>query len=127
VIIALVVLPPDAAPRSARRDRVRTSLNLALGSAMAGIGPTVPAVALAAFWLCGPLVLGLGSAYTVLLALTVVVSSLSVLPGRATPLRGGVHLVLFAAHLEPAINPRPAARRPPAPDGSPGAARNSPG
>jgi Ca2+:H+ antiporter len=107
VIIALLVLLPEtiAALRSARRDRVQTSLNLALGSAMASIGLTIPAVALASIWLSGPLVLGLGSTHMVLLALTVVVSSLTVAPGRATPLQGGVHLVLFAAYLELATNP----------------------
>ncbi|MEV5728825.1 ionic transporter y4hA [Streptomyces pharetrae] len=107
VIIALLVLLPEtiAALRSARRDRVQTSLNLALGSAMASIGLTIPAVALASTWLSGPLVLGLGSTHMVLLALTVVVASLTVVPGRATPLQGGVHLVLFAAYLELAVNP----------------------
>ncbi|MEU0583338.1 ionic transporter y4hA [Streptomyces sp. NPDC006132] len=107
VIIALLVLLPEtiAALRSARRDRVQTSLNLALGSAMASIGLTIPAVALASVWLSGPLVLGLGATHMVLLALTVVVASLTVVPGRATPLQGGVHLVLFAAYLELAINP----------------------
>ncbi len=107
VVIALLVLLPEtiAALRSARRDRVQTSLNLALGSAMASIGLTIPAVALASFWLPGPLVLGLGGTHMVLLALTVVVSSLTVVPGRATPLQGGVHLVLFAAFLELAANP----------------------
>ncbi|WP_445284565.1 calcium:proton antiporter [Streptomyces sp. DSM 118148] len=107
VIIALLVLLPEtiAALRAARRDRVQTSLNLALGSAMASIGLTIPAVALASVWLSGPLVLGLGATHMLLLALTVVVSSLTVVPGRATPLQGGVHLVLFAAYLELAINP----------------------
>ncbi|MFF7829532.1 calcium:proton antiporter [Streptomyces rochei] len=107
VIIALLVLLPEtiAAVRSARRDRVQTSLNLALGSAMASIGLTIPAVALASVWLSGPLVLGLSSIHMVLLALTVVVASLTVVPGRATPLQGGVHLVLFAAYLELAVNP----------------------
>ncbi|MDQ0990260.1 calcium:proton antiporter [Streptomyces sp. V3I7] len=107
VIIALLVLLPEtiAALRSARRDHVQTSLNLALGSAMASIGLTIPAVALATLWLPGPLVLGLGSTHMLLLALTVVVSSLTVAPGRATLLQGGVHLVLFAAYLELAINP----------------------
>ncbi|MFG2948516.1 calcium:proton antiporter [Streptomyces adustus] len=107
VIIALLVLLPEtiAALRSARRDRVQTSLNLALGSAMASIGLTIPAVALASLWLSGPLVLGLSATHMVLLALTVVVASLTVVPGRATPLQGGVHLVLFAAYLELAINP----------------------
>ncbi|EGX60796.1 ion exchange transporter [Streptomyces zinciresistens K42] len=107
VVIALLVLLPEtiAAVRAARRDRVQTSLNLALGSAMASIGLTIPAVALASIWLSGPLVLGLGPTHMVLLALTVVVSLLTVVPGRATPLQGGVHLVLFAAYLELAINP----------------------
>jgi Ca2+:H+ antiporter len=107
VIIALLVLLPEtiAALRAARRDRVQTSLNLALGSAMASIGLTIPAVALATVWLSGPLVLGLGATHMVLLALTVVVASLTVVPGRATPLQGGVHLVLFAAYLELALNP----------------------
>lgn len=107
VIIALLVLLPEtiAALRSARRDRVQTSLNLALGSAMASIGLTIPAVALASIWLSGPLVLGLNATHMLLLALTLVVSSLTVVPGRATPLQGGVHLVIFAAYLELAINP----------------------
>ncbi|MCF3123308.1 MULTISPECIES: calcium:proton antiporter [Streptomyces] len=107
VIIALLVLLPEtiAAARAARRDRVQTSLNLALGSAMASIGLTIPAVAVASVWLSGPLVLGLSSTHMVLLALTVIVGTLTVVPGRATPLQGGVHLVLFAAFLELAITP----------------------
>ncbi|MFE7813555.1 calcium:proton antiporter [Streptomyces sp. NPDC057433] len=107
VIIALLVLLPEtiAAVRAARRNRVQTSVNLALGSAMASIGLTIPAVATASLWLSGPLVLGLGNTHMVLLALTVVVGALTVRPGRATPLQGGVHLVILAAYLELAINP----------------------
>jgi Ca2+:H+ antiporter len=107
VIIALLVLLPEAlaAVRNARRDRVQISFNLALGSAMASIGLTIPAMALASIWLDGPLVLGLGSTQLVLLAITVVVGALTVLPGRATIQEGGVHLVLFAAFLFLAIRP----------------------
>jgi Ca2+:H+ antiporter len=107
VVIALLVLLPEtlAAVRAARRDRVQTSLNLALGSAMASIGLTIPAVALASIWIDGPLVLGLGSTEMVLLALTVVVGTLTVIPGRATPLQGGIHLSLFAAFLFLAVSP----------------------
>ena len=107
VIIALLVLLPEtiAALRAARRDRVQTSLNLALGSAMASIGLTIPAVAVASFWLSGPLVLGLGATEMVLLVLTMLVSTLTVVPGRATPLQGGVHLVVFAAYVELAVTP----------------------
>lgn len=107
VIIALLVLLPEtlAAVRAARRDRVQTSLNLAYGSAIASIGLTIPAIALASVWLSGPLLLGLGPVHMVLLALTVVVSALTLAPGRATLLQGGVHLVLLAAYLFLAVSP----------------------
>ncbi|MEU2615859.1 ionic transporter y4hA [Micromonospora sp. NPDC007271] len=107
VIIALLVLLPEtlAAARAARRDRVQISLNLALGSAMASIGLTIPAIALASIWLEGPLVLGLGGTQLTLLALTVVTGVLTVVPGRATVLQGGVHLVLLAAFVFLAASP----------------------
>jgi Ca2+:H+ antiporter len=107
VVIALLVLLPEtlAAVRNALHDRMQTSFNLALGSAMASIGLTIPAIAVASIWLEGPLVLGLGSTQTVLLAITVVVTALTVLPGRATLQEGGVHLVLFAGFLFLAVNP----------------------
>lgn len=107
VVIALLVLLPEtlAAVRAAGRQRVQISLNLAYGSAMASIGLTIPAIGLASIWLDGPLLLGLGSTQMVLLALTVVVSVLTVVPGRATRLQGGVHLVLLAAFLFLAVNP----------------------
>jgi Ca2+:H+ antiporter len=107
VVIALLVLLPEtlAAARAASRGRIQTSLNLAYGSAMASIGLTIPTIALASVWLEGPLVLGLGSTQLVLLVLTVVVSVLTIVPGRATRLQGGVHLVLLAAFLFLAVNP----------------------
>ncbi|KOU43357.1 ionic transporter y4hA [Streptomyces sp. WM6373] len=107
VIIALLVLLPEtlAAVRAARRDRVQTSLNLAYGSAIASIGLTIPAIALASIWLSGPLLLGLGAVHMVLLALTVVVSALTLAPGRATLLQGGVHIVVLAAYLFLAVSP----------------------
>jgi Ca2+:H+ antiporter len=107
VVIALLVLLPEtlAAVRNAARDRVQVSFNLAFGSAMASIGLTIPAIAIASIWLDGPVVLGLGATQLVLLALTVVVGILTVVPGRAALLRGGVHLVICAAFLFLAANP----------------------
>ena len=107
VVIALLVLLPEtlAAARNALRDRVQTSLNLALGSAIASIGLTIPAIAVASIWLEGPLLLGLGATQMVLLALTIVVAVLTVVPGRATRLQGAVHLVLLAGFLFLAVNP----------------------
>ncbi|MER7459223.1 ionic transporter y4hA [Micromonospora sp. NPDC126480] len=107
VVIALLVLLPEtlAAARAARLDRVQISLNLALGSAMASIGLTIPAIAIASIWLDGPLLLGLGGTQMTLLALTVVTGVLTVVPGRATVLQGGVHLVLLAAFVFLAASP----------------------
>lgn len=107
VVIALLVLLPEtlAASRAARRDRVQISLNLALGSAMASIGLTIPAIALASIWLDGPLLLGLGGTQLTLLGLTAVTGVLTVVPGRATVLQGGVHLVLLAAFVFLAASP----------------------
>ena len=107
VIIALLVLAPEtlAAVRNAARGRVQTSFNLALGSAMASIGLTIPAIAIASIWLDGPLVLGLDATQIVLLVITMIVGSLTVLPGRATVQEGGVHLVVFAAFVFLALNP----------------------
>jgi Ca2+:H+ antiporter len=107
VAIALLVLLPEslAAARNAYAGRVQTSFNLAFGSALASIGLTIPAIAVASIWLDGQLVLGLGTTQIVLLALTAVVGCLTILPGRATIQEGGVHLVIFAAFLVLAIRP----------------------
>jgi Ca2+:H+ antiporter len=107
VVIAMLVLSPEtaAAVRNARRGRLQTSLNLAFGSAMASIGLTIPAIAIASIWLEGPLVLGLGATQMVLLAATAVVGALTVLPGRATLQGAAVHLVIASAFVFLAINP----------------------
>ncbi|WP_367139059.1 calcium:proton antiporter [Saccharothrix sp. HUAS TT1] len=107
VVIALLVLLPEtlAAANAARRNRIQVSLNLALGSAMASIGLTIPAIAIMTIWLPGPLLLGLGANQIVMLAITIVVATLTVVPGRATRLQGLVHLILLGAFLLLAANP----------------------
>ena len=94
-----------AATRAAAAGRVQTSLNLGYGSAIASIGLTIPAIAVAPVWLEGPLTLGLGGTQIVLLVLTVAVGILTVVPGRATRLQGSIHLVLFAAVIFLAMFP----------------------
>ena len=107
VVIALMVLSPEtvAAARNARRDRTQISLNLAYGSAMASIGLTIPTIAVAMIWIDGPLDLGLQPTQIVLLAMSVIVSVLTVVPGRAKSLQGGLHLTLLAAFLFVSVQP----------------------
>ncbi len=101
IIIAALVLAPEgfAAVRAARLNRVQTSLNLAIGSALATIGLTIPAVAVTALVMDLQLELGLSMRSTVLLALTLLVASLTLGTGRTTVVQGVVHLMIFATYL----------------------------
>jgi Ca2+:H+ antiporter len=107
IAIAAIVLLPEsvAAVRAARANRLQTSLNLALGSALATIGLTIPAVAVASYVLDLPLALGLDAKGIVLLAVTLFVAALSLARGRTTVLHGAVHLVIFAAYLVTTVLP----------------------
>ncbi|HST76768.1 MAG TPA: hypothetical protein VLJ20_15435, partial [Acetobacteraceae bacterium] len=107
VIIAVVVLLPEslAALQAARADRLQTSLNLALGSAMASIGLTIPVVAVVSLVTGWTLVLGLDLKAMVLLGLSLLVATLSLGTGRTTILQGTVHLVIFAVYLFTTVVP----------------------
>ena len=98
LLVALLVLLPEtvSALRAARRNELQKSLNLALGSSLATIGLTIPAVSLLAIWLGMPLELGVDMPDTVLLVLTFAVSLVTFGGGRTNILPGFVHLVLFA-------------------------------
>ncbi|QMW22692.1 calcium:proton antiporter [Sandaracinobacteroides saxicola] len=100
VIAALVLLPESVAAWSAARaNRLQTSLNLALGSALATIGLTIPVIAALSLWFGWTLTLGLDPKEMVLLALTLLVSAISLATGRTTVMQGAAHLVLFALFL----------------------------
>jgi Ca2+:H+ antiporter len=107
IVIAMLVLLPEAwaAARAARADRLQTSMNLAIGSALASIGLTIPVVVVAAIAFGLPLVLGLGPKDLALLAVTFLVSSVTLGSGRTHMMQGAVHLVIFAAFLFLAMVP----------------------
>jgi Ca2+:H+ antiporter len=106
IIAALVLLPEGlAAVRAARADRLQTSLNLALGSSLATIGLTIPAVAVVSIALRQPLELGLNAKDQVLLALTLLLSVITLGTGRTSVLQGMVHLLIFAVFLFFAVAP----------------------
>ena len=106
VIAALVLLPETwAAARAARANRLQSSMNLAVGSALASIGLTVPVVVVASIVFDLPLVLGLEPKDMAMLVLTFVVSAVTLGTGRTYMMQGAVHLVLFAAFLFLAVVP----------------------
>lgn len=101
IIIATLVLLPEgtAAVRNARADHLQNSLNLALGSALASIGLTIPTVAVVSIFMEKPILLGLMPKEVVLLALTLIVGVITLGTGRTSVLQGVVHLAIFAAFL----------------------------
>jgi Ca2+:H+ antiporter len=101
VIIAAIVLLPEgaAAVRSAARNRLQASINLALGSGVTSIGLTVPAVAFISFRIGQPLELGIPAGASVLMALGFIVAIITYGTGRTNLLSGIVHLVLLATYV----------------------------
>lgn len=107
IVIAAIVLLPEglAAVRAARANRLQTSLNLALGSALASIGLTIPAVVVVSLATGLTITLGIDIKSTVLLLLSLMVATLSLGTGRTTVMQGTVHLVIFAVYLFTTIVP----------------------
>jgi len=101
VVIAAIVLFPEgiAATKSAAKNHLQNSINLALGSAIASIGLTIPTVAVVSLILGQTLSLGISGANMTLLILTLFVSTLTLGTGRTTVLQGAIHLVIFAVFL----------------------------
>jgi Ca2+:H+ antiporter len=101
LVVAMIVLLPEtwAAIRAAHANRLQSSMNLAIGSALATIGLTVPVVVVCATAYGLPLVLGLEPKDIVLLATALLVSVVTLGTGRTSMMQGAVHLVLFATYL----------------------------
>ena len=100
-LIAALVLTPEgiSAIQAARVNQLQRAVNICLGSALATIGMTVPAVLTIGWVLKQPVELGLDNTDVIMLCLTLVVSLVTFLSGRTSILLGTVHLALFAAYV----------------------------
>jgi Ca2+:H+ antiporter len=107
VIIAAIVLLPEglAALRAARANRLQTSLNLALGSALASIGLTIPAVSVLSLYMHTRLALGIDNKSTALLILSLFITAIALRTGRTIVLHGIVLLVIFVVYLFTTVIP----------------------
>jgi Ca2+:H+ antiporter len=101
IAIAMLVLLPEgyAAVRAARANRLQSSLNLALGSALASIGLSIPIIAAMAIFFHLPLTLGISELNMTLMYLTFFIGALTLAIGRTTVLQGVVHLIIFFEYL----------------------------
>jgi len=100
-LVAVLVLSPEsfAALRSALANQLQRSVNLLLGSVLASISLTIPAVLVIALMTERTVILGLAPVDTIMLVLTLTLSMLTFASGRANALLGAVHLLLFLAYL----------------------------
>ncbi|KQS30727.1 calcium:proton antiporter [Dyadobacter sp. Leaf189] len=107
VIVALMILLPEglAAYKAARKNKLQISLNLALGSALASIGLTIPAVAVVSIVTGFTITLGIDMKSTVLLVLSLFTVALAFTNGRTTIMQGVVLLVIFAVYLFTTVVP----------------------
>ncbi|MDA3616066.1 calcium:proton antiporter [Polluticaenibacter yanchengensis] len=107
IIVAGVILLPEgiAAYKAARKNRLQTSLNLALGSALASIGLTIPAVAIVCITTNSTVTLGIDEKSTILLLLSLLTIIISFSSGKTNILYGIVLLVIFATYLFTTIVP----------------------
>jgi len=107
IIIAAIILLPEgiAAVTAARNNKIQTSLNLSLGSALASIGLTIPAVSLASYIYDFPLILGLDLMSIILLVISIFTVMISLIGGRSNAVYGVVLLVNLIAYIFLTINP----------------------
>ena len=107
IIIATVILLPEgmAAIKAVRSDRLQTSLNLALGSALASIGLTIPAVAITCYFTGLEITLGIDGKSTLLLILSLFIISISFNTNKTNIQQGIVLLVIFMTYIFTTIVP----------------------
>jgi len=107
IIIAAIILLPEgiAAINAALNNKLQTSLNLALGSALASIGLTIPTVSIASYLYDFPLVLGLDILSIILLVISIFTVMLSLIGGKSNFVYGVVLIVNFIAYIFLTINP----------------------
>ena len=100
-LVSVLVLAPESlsAARAALANQLQRSVNLLLGSVLASISLTIPAVLAIGFITDQTIVLGLDAADTTLLVLTLAVSTLTFASSRTNVLLGAVHLLLFVTYL----------------------------
>jgi Ca2+:H+ antiporter len=107
ILIAAVILLPEgiSAVNAARQNKLQSSLNLSLGSALASIGLTIPAVSIISYFYEIPLILGLDTLPIILLVISIFTVMLSLIAGKSNALYGVVLLVNLFAYIFLTIHP----------------------
>ena len=107
ILIAAIVFTPEgiSAFRAVVRNDLQRALNLCLGAALSTVGLTVPCILAISVFTGKSVVLGLSSGEMVVLAVTLLLCSLTFSVRRTTLLEGAVHLVMFFVYLTLVFQP----------------------
>lgn len=100
-VVALLILAPEAmsAVKAALKNQLQRAVNILLGSVLATIGLTIPAVLMIGLVTESTIVLGLSPVNTIVLVLLLSVSTLTFSNSRTNAMLGAVHILMFAAYL----------------------------
>jgi Ca2+:H+ antiporter len=101
LIVAALVLAPEGLGgiQAALANRMQRAVNILLGSALATLALTIPAVVFIGFYHHKTIVLGLDPIEQAMLLLTLFVSTITYTSGRTNVLQGAVHIMLLLAYL----------------------------
>ena len=99
--VASLILAPEAMSgiRAAMQNNLQRAVNILLGSVLATISLTIPAVLIISLITDQHVILGLPNAQTVLLIVTLMVSMTTFSSARTNILQGAVHILLFFAYI----------------------------
>ncbi|MBC2710440.1 MAG: calcium:proton antiporter [Desulfosarcina sp.] len=100
-LVAILVLSPEAmgAIRSALNNQLQRTVNISLGSGLATIGMTIPAVLIISLFTGRTIELGLDAVDIILLLLTLMVCNINFGAGRTNVMQGAVHLIIFTSYI----------------------------
>lgn len=107
ILIAMIVFTPECitALRAITANQLQRAINLCLGAAASTLGLTVPAILVIGLLTGQNVVLGLSATNMILLAMTLVLSTLTFTGTRTTMLEGAVHLGVFFVFLVLVFSP----------------------
>ena len=99
--VASLILAPEAMSgiRAAMQNNLQRAVNILLGSVLATISLTIPAVLIISLITNQHVILGLPDSQTVLLVVTLMVSMMTFSSARTNILQGAVHILLFLAYI----------------------------
>jgi Ca2+:H+ antiporter len=100
-LVAILILSPESlsATRAAMANDLQRAINILLGSVLASIALTIPAVLTIGLVTGKTILLGLQPADSVLLVLSLAVCGLTFTSNKTNVLLGSVHLLLFLAYV----------------------------